>query len=95
MPEWRSDNCYLRYAVGIPLEDIRGPHAQAKKDLLQQVRWLTGVQLDEKVFTSVLPGAPRVQARRFVIYRPRATKTHLPASRVLPTDLCRQGSSAR
>jgi glycogen phosphorylase len=51
MPEWRNDNCYLRYAVGIPLEDIRWAHAQAKKDLLKQVRWLTGVQLDEKVFT--------------------------------------------
>ncbi len=51
MPEWRNDNCYLRYAVGIPLEDIRWAHAEAKKDLLKQVRWLTGVQLDEKVFT--------------------------------------------
>ncbi|MGH7873241.1 MAG: alpha-glucan family phosphorylase [Candidatus Binatia bacterium] len=51
IPEWRNDNCYLRYAVGIPLEDVRSAHARAKKDLLKQVRWLTGVQLDEKVFT--------------------------------------------
>ena len=51
IPEWRNDNCYLRYAVGIPLEEIRRAHAQAKKDLLKQVRWLTGIQLDEKVFT--------------------------------------------
>jgi starch phosphorylase len=51
IPEWRWDNCYLRYAVGIPLGEIRQAHAQAKKDLLQQARWLTGVQLDEKVFT--------------------------------------------
>ena len=51
IPEWRGDNCYLRYAVGIPLGDIRQAHMQAKKDLLQQVRWLTGTQLDEKVFT--------------------------------------------
>jgi starch phosphorylase len=51
MPEWRRDNSYLRYAVGIPLADVRQAHAQAKKELLQQVRWLTGSQLDEKVFT--------------------------------------------
>jgi starch phosphorylase len=51
IPEWRGDNCYLRYAVGIPLAEIRQAHTQAKKDLLQQVRWLTGTQLDDKVFT--------------------------------------------
>lgn len=51
LPQWRCDNCYLRYAVGIPLDEIRGAHGQAKEDLLQQVRWLTGIQLDEKVFT--------------------------------------------
>jgi starch phosphorylase len=51
IPEWRGDNCYLRYAVGIPLAEIRQAHMQAKRDLLQQVRWLTGTQLDERVFT--------------------------------------------
>jgi starch phosphorylase len=51
IPEWRRDNCFLRYAIGIPLADIRQAHGQAKKALLQQVRWLTGAQLDDKVFT--------------------------------------------
>ena len=51
IPEWRRDNCYLRYAVGIPLQEIRQAHAQAKKDLFQQVRWLTGIQLDDATFT--------------------------------------------
>jgi starch phosphorylase len=51
IPDWRRDNCFLRYAIGIPLADIRQAHGQAKKSLLQQVRWLTGAQLDEKVFT--------------------------------------------
>lgn len=51
IPEWRRDNCYLRYAVGIPLHEIRQAHAQAKKELFQQVRWLTGIQLDESIFT--------------------------------------------
>jgi starch phosphorylase len=51
LPNWREDNCFLRYAVGIPLSEIRQAHTQAKQELLRQVRWLTGIQLDEKVFT--------------------------------------------
>ena len=51
MPDWRRDNCFLRYAIGIPLAEIRQAHGRAKKTLLQQVRWLTGAQLDDKVFT--------------------------------------------
>ena len=51
IPQWRRDNCYLRYAVGIPFAEIRQAHAQAKRDLLRQVRWLTGIQLEEKIFT--------------------------------------------
>jgi starch phosphorylase len=51
IPEWRRDNCYLHYAVGMPLAELRAAHAEAKRELLQQVRWLTGVQLDEEVFT--------------------------------------------
>jgi starch phosphorylase len=51
IPEWRRDNCYLHYAVGIPLPEIRAAHNESKKELLQQVRWLTGAQLDQNVFT--------------------------------------------
>jgi starch phosphorylase len=51
LPKWREDNCFLRYAVGIPVSEIRQAHAQAKLELLRQVRWLTGIQFDEKVFT--------------------------------------------
>jgi starch phosphorylase len=52
-PQWRRDNGYLRHAVGIPLAEVRHAHAHAetKKELLKQVRWLTGIQLDDKVFT--------------------------------------------
>lgn len=49
--DWRSDNNYLRYAVGIPRAEVRHAHEQAKQELLRQVRRLTGSQLDEKVFT--------------------------------------------
>jgi len=51
LPEWQRDKLYLRYAVGIPVADIRAAHAEAKKNLLQQVLLLTGAQLDEKIFT--------------------------------------------
>ena len=30
IPEWRRDNAYMRYAVGIPVEEIRKAHALAK-----------------------------------------------------------------
>jgi len=51
IPDWRRDNCFLRYAIGIPLTKIREAHSEAKKELIRQVRWLTGTQLDDKVLT--------------------------------------------
>jgi starch phosphorylase len=51
IPEWRSDNLYLRYAVGIPLEEIRSAHAEAKQRLIATVAQRTGTQLDPNIFT--------------------------------------------
>jgi starch phosphorylase len=51
IPDWRRDNCYLRHAIGFPLQQVREAHAETKRELLQQVRWLTGSQLDDAVFT--------------------------------------------
>lgn len=51
IPEWRTDNLYLRYAVGIPLKEIRAAHAAAKEDMIAAVAQRTGVTLDPKVFT--------------------------------------------
>jgi starch phosphorylase len=51
IPEWRSDNLYLRYAVGIPLEEVRAAHAEAKDQLIRVIADRTGVHLDPKVFT--------------------------------------------
>jgi starch phosphorylase len=50
-PAWRKDNLYLRYAVGIPLEEIRAAHARAKDALLQEVARRTGTKLDPSVLT--------------------------------------------
>jgi starch phosphorylase len=51
IPEWRHDNLYLRYAVGINAEEIRQAHLQAKRELLREIKQATGVQLSEIVAT--------------------------------------------
>ncbi len=51
IPEWRVDNLYLRYAVGIPLPEIRAAHADSKKQMIATLTERTGVTLDPKVFT--------------------------------------------
>jgi starch phosphorylase len=51
MPEWRTDNLYLRYAVGIPLEEIREAHAVSKKAMIDTLAERTGRALDPNVFT--------------------------------------------
>ncbi len=51
IPEWRADNYYLRYAVGIPLTDIRDAHDGAKARMTQEIKARTGVALDPTVFT--------------------------------------------
>ena len=51
IPGWRTDNNYLRYAISIPLDDIRAAHAKAKAALFHEIRQRTGVDLDPSVFT--------------------------------------------
>lgn len=51
VPEWRQDNGYLRYALGIPLREIRAAHAEAREALLEEVHARTGRRLDENAFT--------------------------------------------
>lgn len=51
IPEWRKDNSYLRYAVSIPLRDIRRTHREAKRRLFEQVWRRNWIQLDEEVLT--------------------------------------------
>ncbi|HEY6219492.1 MAG TPA: alpha-glucan family phosphorylase, partial [Gemmatimonadaceae bacterium] len=51
IPEWRTDNLYLRYAVGIPLSEIRAAHADAKASFIAAVESRSKMRLDPKVFT--------------------------------------------
>ncbi|MCX5998419.1 MAG: alpha-glucan family phosphorylase, partial [Chloroflexi bacterium] len=51
IPQWRRDNLYLRYAIGIPREEIWGAHMEAKQELMAEVKRCAGVSLDAKVMT--------------------------------------------
>jgi glycogen phosphorylase len=51
VPEWRYDNLYLRYVIGISLEEVRSAHLTAKRRLLEEVGSRHGVQLNESVLT--------------------------------------------
>jgi starch phosphorylase len=51
IPGWRTDNNYLRYAISIPLDQIREAHMRARTNLFTAVHEHTGVTLDPKVLT--------------------------------------------
>ena len=51
VPEWRKDNLYLRYVIGVPLEEIRQAHARAKLALLAELKRATGAEFDAGVLT--------------------------------------------
>jgi starch phosphorylase len=51
IPEWRVDNLYLRYAISIPRQEIQQAHAEAKQELLSEVKKRSGVRLDPTVMT--------------------------------------------
>ena len=51
IPGWRKDNLSLRYALGIPLPDIRAAHLGAKRRLLERVASGSGVALRPEVLT--------------------------------------------
>ncbi len=51
LPGWRSDNNYLRYAISIPLEDVRKTHQEAKQNLFDEIQRRTGHKLDPDIYT--------------------------------------------
>lgn len=51
IPEWRRDNFYLRYAIKIPISEVRRAHLLAKREMLARVAQRTAVRLDENVMT--------------------------------------------
>jgi len=51
IPEWRRDNQYLRYAIDIPLDEIRAAHTSAKERLLAEIERRTGRKLEATAMT--------------------------------------------
>ncbi len=51
IPMWQRDNFSLRYALGIPRQEIWDAHMAAKRKLLDYVCTETGICLDENVLT--------------------------------------------
>jgi glycogen phosphorylase len=51
IPGWREDNFGLRYAIGIPPEEIWWAHRASKAALLQEVNRLTNAGMDNDVLT--------------------------------------------
>jgi glycogen phosphorylase len=51
IPQWRRDNFYLRYAVKIPLREVRHAHSLAKQEMVEHIARRTGVKLDGNIMT--------------------------------------------
>ena len=51
VPEWRKDNLYLRYVIGVPLEEIRQAHAAGKLALLTEIKRASRVEFEQAVLT--------------------------------------------
>jgi starch phosphorylase len=71
IPEWKSDNLYLRYALGIPIEEIREAHLEAKKALVGEVQRRTGQVLDPSVMTIGFARRAATYKRGDLIFRDR------------------------
>jgi starch phosphorylase len=82
IPEWKYDNLFLRYALGIPLEEIRNAHLEAKRKLVAEVQRRTGQALDESVMTIGF-------ARRAATYKRGACKLCSAAKRIRAMEAVR------
>jgi len=51
IPDWKEDNFDLRYALLIPQEELWAAHSAAKKALLDEVKALNGIAMDQEAFT--------------------------------------------
>jgi starch phosphorylase len=69
IPEWRWDAYSLRYAVGIPAEEIALAHEQAKVALLDHVDRAGGVGMDREVLTIGFARRATAYKRATLIFR--------------------------
>jgi glycogen phosphorylase len=92
IPGWRTDNNYLRYAISIPLEDIRVAHATTKEKLFAEIRHRTSVTLDPKVFTIGFARRASTYKRADLLFQDRERLKHI-ARDVGPIQLVYAGKA--
>ena len=51
IPDWRNDSFSLRYALGIPKDEIWNAHQDAKNKLIDYVNKKTGIDMDSETLT--------------------------------------------
>jgi hypothetical protein len=73
IPEWRYDNLYLRYAVGIPLEEIRAANLAAKRRLIEEVATRHQLRLNESTLTIGSRGGRRLTNVPISFFQIRST----------------------
>jgi starch phosphorylase len=67
--EWRWDAYSLRYAVGIPAQEIARAHEQAKAALLDRVKLVCDVPLDREILTIGFARRATAYKRATLIFR--------------------------
>ena len=92
IPGWRTDNNYLRYAISIPLEDIRVAHAGTKEALFAEIRHRTSIVLDPKVFTIGFARRASTYKRADLLFQDRERLKRI-ASTVGPIQLVYAGKA--
>jgi starch phosphorylase len=92
LPGWRKDNNYLRYAISIPLEQIRQVHLEAKRRLFSEIQSATGVTLDPNIFTIGFGRRASTYKRADLLFRDPARLKHL-AENVAPIQLVYAGKA--
>ncbi|HZU23111.1 MAG TPA: alpha-glucan family phosphorylase, partial [Terriglobales bacterium] len=92
LPGWRQDNNYLRYAISIPLEQIRQAHNEAKQLLVHEVQAATGVALDPNVFTIGFGRRASTYKRADLLFRDPARLKAI-AERMAPIQLVYAGKA--
>ena len=96
VPEWRKDNLYLRYVVGVPLEEIRQAHAAAKLELLTEIKRATGAEFDPAVLTIAFARRAAAYKRADLLFTDLERLKSIAATRrTAAIGLWGQGSSAR
>jgi len=92
MPGWRHDNRYLRYAINIPLPEIRATHTRVKCALMNEVEKLTGVRLSDEVCTIGFARRATPYKRADLLFRDTARLREV-AKRVGPLQVLYAGKA--